>query len=254
MSGGVALGARVRWGVAAASALLVTGTFLFLIRVPSGATRFTMPEPVAVSRPTVKIARPDVGDTLMKEEAELRDLQPMFLPTERNAALPEPRLEPGRTFLDNEGIKLSFGEAEVQIGKDLPPVTTLNGKPVEQAMPRDVFGADAVAPGLLGLGRAETAIAPLEPRGGFVEVTALADGRNVLSVTIPIEARAPGDRAWAPLEMMAAVDRAGLAGPLVVTEGSRVEEVDAHFRNFLSQTLRIGERLTPGFYRIVVSP
>jgi hypothetical protein len=56
------------------------------------------------------------------------------------------------------------------------------------------------------------------------------------------------------MELFAAVDAAGLAAPLLVTEGSRVDEVDAHFRKMLAQTYRIGERLPPGFYRIVVGP
>ena len=47
---------------------------------------------------------------------------------------------------------------------------------------------------------------------------------------------------------------AGLAGPLVVTESSRVEEVDAHFRRQLRQVFRLGERLAPGVYRVVVGP
>jgi hypothetical protein len=47
---------------------------------------------------------------------------------------------------------------------------------------------------------------------------------------------------------------AGLAGPLVVTESSRVEEVDVHFRRQLRQVFRLGERLAPGVYRVVVGP
>jgi len=59
---------------------------------------------------------------------------------------------------------------------------------------------------------------------------------------------------WRPLELFATVDAAGLASPLVVTDRSDVEEVNAYFRNYLARTFRLGEHLAPGFYRVVVGP
>jgi hypothetical protein len=56
------------------------------------------------------------------------------------------------------------------------------------------------------------------------------------------------------MEFVAAVDPAGLVGPLVPTVRSGVEEVDNFFQNYLARTLRVGERLAPGFYRICVGP
>jgi hypothetical protein len=56
------------------------------------------------------------------------------------------------------------------------------------------------------------------------------------------------------MEFMAAVDPAGLVGPLVLTVHSNVAEVDAYFARFLSEELRVGQRLEPGFYRICVGP
>jgi hypothetical protein len=64
----------------------------------------------------------------------------------------------------------------------------------------------------------------------------------------------PGKGGWAPVEFVARVDAAGLVGPLVVTERSGLEEVDVFFANYLARTLRVGERLAPGFYRICVGP
>ena len=58
----------------------------------------------------------------------------------------------------------------------------------------------------------------------------------------------------ANLDLEAVVDAAGLVAPLVVTASSRVEEVDAHYRNYLSRNFRIGGQLSPGFYRITVAP
>ena len=61
-------------------------------------------------------------------------------------------------------------------------------------------------------------------------------------------------RSVVAMSLLAAVDAAGLAAPLVVTEGSRVEEVDVYFRQFLARNFRIGDRLDAGFYSITVAP
>jgi hypothetical protein len=114
----------------------------------------------------------------------------------------------------------------------------------------------------LGLGRGETLVVPLPPRGAFVEIVATRTGRRALSAQamtqvekLAADARPPGDRPWQPFEFLAAVDPAGLVGPLVIVEPrSGVEEVDRYFQDYLVQTVRVGERLKPGFYRISVGP
>jgi hypothetical protein len=200
------------------------------------------------------MARPGETEMLLKEEAELRDLRPLFLPTERNAALPDPRLEPGRTFLDNETPAVSSPVAEVHIDRDLPPVVTIEGTPLEKARPVDALVPDSTDMTAFGFGRAPVALKPFSPRGGFIEVNAAGNGRRALAEELPLNAKPRVDTPWAPIAFLAVVDPAGLASPLVVVVGSRVEEVDVHFRIFLTRDYRIGERLEPGFYRIVVAP
>jgi hypothetical protein len=41
---------------------------------------------------------------------------------------------------------------------------------------------------------------------------------------------------------------------VVLTAHSNVAEVDAYFGRFLAEKLMIGQRLAPGFYRVVVGP
>jgi hypothetical protein len=200
------------------------------------------------------MARPDDSDLLLKAEAQLRDLRPLFLPTDRNAALPEPRLEPGRTFLETETLKLMFTNGETQLSKDLPPVVTLGARPVVEASPADALSPMEAGLSLQSFGRGPVEIKACDRRGGFVEVTALKDGNRVFEWELPVEARPPADKSWAPVEFIAVVDSGGLVSPLVVTTGSRVEEVDSHFRIYLARNFRIGDRLSPGFYRITVAP
>jgi hypothetical protein len=87
-----------------------------------------------------------------------------------------------------------------------------------------------------------------------VEATIIATGEKLLRNELAIEARPRGDKPWEPVEFQAVVNTSGLVVPLVVTKSSGVEEVDAHFRNFLARSFRIGQRLPPGFYRITVAP
>ena len=190
----------------------------------------------------------------MKDEALIRDLRPLFLPTQFNTTLPEPRREAGHTILDQETPRLEFTEAELGIGQKLPPAVTLNGRAAEKARGSDVLAAGDVGVGMAGYGRREKELQPLPARGGYVEVVAAATGQRVLAEALPTTLGPVAGKPWEPMELYAVVDAAGLAAPLVVTEGSRVDEVDAHFRKVLAQTFRIGERLPPGFYRIVVGP
>jgi len=191
---------------------------------------------------------------LLKEETELRDLSPLFLPTERNASLPPPRREPGRTFLDEESPKFRFTEVELQLAKGLPPTATVNGRAAGIAEPVDTLAPQVIGSSLAGFGRRRSDIPAFSARGGLVEVVAAGSGRSVLIAKLPIEGRPPGGKAWAPVEFLAVVDAAGLASPLIVTEGSRVEEVDAFLGNYLTRAFRLGDRLGPGFYRVIVAP
>jgi hypothetical protein len=135
-----------------------------------------------------------------------------------------------------------------------PPVATLGGRAAERAEPRLTLEADGTGVAPVGFGREERRVRPEAARGGLLEVIAAGTGERVLTAELPEALVPPVGKAWEPLELLAIVDVAGLAGPLVVTESSRVEEVDAHFRRQLRQVFRLGERLAPGVYRVVVGP
>jgi hypothetical protein len=214
--------------------------------------------PVAVApgrRAEVVLLKPDAANSALHQQAVMRDTTPLFLPTDRNSAPRQlPRREPGKTFLDNDPPKLSIGDGGLNLAADLPPIVTLNGKSPGAARPEDTLAAGAPAEMLIGFGRAEVAVTPGTPRGAFIEVIAQASGQTVLRALVPASAAPPTTKVWQPLEFVAAVDRAGLVGPLVITEDSQVEEVNNYFRKYLAQTFRLGDRLDPGFYRVVIAP
>ena len=242
-----------RWVTAGLGALVVVGSLALLVRVPP----LPLAHPAGVSPPAppvVALARTGASQQTLADETRMRDLTPLFLPTEWNARAKQPPLrEPGEGVLDVQPLKLEFAEGEIRVARDLPAVATLNGQPLASARPVDLLSEGAGTPAL-GFGRSEVAVIPLPPRGGFVEVVESATGRSVLAEALPPQARPSTARPWGPLEFMAAVDAAGLVAPLALTAGSQVDEVDAHYRNYLVRSYRIGERLPPGFYRIIVGP
>ncbi len=241
-------GDQQRWTIAAITAAVVTVVLFLLLQPP----RFSAPEVGRVSRP-MELRRIVATDGAPSEEAALRDLAPLFLPTIWNASGARmPQREPEKTFFDRETERFIFSEAGWNI--DLALVVTLNGKPVIAAEPRDILAADNPADDLTGFGRLESKFPKLPARGAVVEIVAMGTGNKVLTVELPVEARPPTESLWAPVEFLAGVDPAGLIAPLKLTTRSGVEEVDAYFRHYLAGTFRLGERLTPGFYRVVVAP
>ena len=185
----------------------------------------------------------------------MRDLAPLFLPTERNATLMRlPRRDVSRTLLDVEAARRSLAEPELRLEEHLPPVSGLSGKPITLAKPTDALPTPWTTPAVLGFGRAEVAVEPLPARGAYVEVVAMRTGERVFGDRLDASLKPPTDKHWAPLQFLVAVDAAGLVGPLILTERSGVEEVDHYFRNYLAQTYRLGHRLPPGKYRVSVGP
>lgn len=177
--------------------------------------------------------------------AMLLDPTPQFLPTEFNSSRRDyvPR-EPGG--FAGFGWKHVFDDSQLVL--HLPPPETIPASPAE-ALAGDPPGAPFV-----GFDRAEPVVEPVVLRDAYVEIVDASTGRGVFGAPVsdahPPETSVP----WQPMEFIAAVDAAGLVGPLVPTARSGVDEVDAYFARYLADTLRVGQRLAPGFYRVIVGP
>jgi len=226
---------RGTWTWASATGVLFLVWVAYLIRIP---------EPRAASRvptlPSVVLVDPGsiIGTMLL-------DPMPLFLPTEFNSSRRDyvPR-EPGG--FAGFGWKHVFDDTQLVL--HLPPSETIPSSPAE-ALAGDPPGAPFV-----GFDRADPVVEPLGPRGAYVEIVDAATGKGVFGEAVtnahPPETSVP----WQPMEFLAAVDAAGLVGPLVPTARSGVDEVDAYFGRYLADSLRVGQRLAPGFYRVIVGP
>ncbi len=226
---------RLLAGVCGAGVLLLVW-MAYLVRVP---TPDTLPPAPAPSKPV------GIVDPVAIRGSLLFDLTPLFLPTEFNSSrkdyVPRP---PGTTFAGFP-FKKSFADSGLEL--HLPPPVAVPASPAE-ALVGDPPGAP-----FIGFGRNDPRSEPLSRRGAYIEIVEAGSGRRVLGQEVG-DARPPASAPWKPMEFMAAVDPAGLVGPVVATVPSGIGEVDDYFARYLAETLRVGQRLAPGFYRISVGP
>ena len=265
-------GARSRWVWAAVGATAAVAAVLWLV----SRSRPPAPPNAVATRSSIGLQKLAPGSAL-DDEATLFDPTPLFQPTQWNTAQKDiAPPEPSGTFQSYRvPAKLGFAESDLGLGRteprdiaaapagvqkirnsiNLPEVVAVPRKPSEALVP-GVPGAL-----LVGFGRLEAPVAALSTRGALVEIDLAGSGQPALTShamaqvqVLAAAARPPGNRAWQVMEFIAAVDASGLAAPLMMTARSGVEEVDLYFQNFLVKTVRVGERLGPGFYRISVGP
>jgi hypothetical protein len=238
------------WFAVVVSLPLVLGAMLLfsLRRSPEDtSTPVRQPDPLIESPVGLtRLAQEEEGN-LVAAEAHYLDPTPLFLPTEWNAGqniLPSNILrDPGQMFQDypsrlvyaEEGLDLRFPD-HMQV-------------PVKS---EDTIAIISDRTQFQGVGRGDVEPAKLAARSGYVEISLINTGERVLAQPVP-DAVVP-DGNWRPMELMGAVDAAGLVGRLAFVQSSGVVEVDAFYRDYLEETLLIGTRLKPGFYRFSVGP
>jgi hypothetical protein len=186
------------------------------------------------------------GDRVLRERAEYFDPTPLFFPTEWNFGQgplkDNVRREPEQVFGSFEA-KLTFTE---QNFKTRSTETT----PVPERL-ADVLGQGNERP-LGGMGQVDRQSAALSSRSGYLEVSSLIDGKIVMVQQFTDKALPHPD--FKPLEFIAVVSSGGLVGEPALVTGSGWEEVDSFLRTYLVKTFRLGERLNPGRYRVMIGP
>jgi hypothetical protein len=226
----------IGWVVATATGVIVLVWFAFLVRVP---------EPPALPPPS-RPAAVALVDPVVITGTMLLDPTPLFLPTEFNSSRIDyvPR-EPSGAFAGFPS-KMTFSDSQLEL--NLPPPAMV---PV---LPAEALAGDPPGAPFIGFDRADPIVEPIVPRVAYVEIVDAGSGRSVFGAPVT-DARPPVSTVpWQPMEFIAAVDPSGLVGPVVPTTRSGVGEVDAYFGRYLAETLRVGQRLAPGFYRIMVGP
>lgn len=197
-------------------------------------------------RPFVQLAGVGTagGDRLLQEKAELLDPTPLFFPTEWNYGRQPVRLisrkQPGQFF---GGFPPNFIINEESI--PLYGVET----PILPEKLADVLVQGNEAP-FAGMGQIDRPQSGLPVRAGYLEVRDLKNRDPIMSNVLSGLAVPRTD--FAPVEFLVVVEAGGLIGEPLLTATSGWEEVDNFLRGYLVKSYRIGERLGPGRYRVVI--
>jgi hypothetical protein len=207
---------------------------------PVSAGAFPSPSPLV----RVASAESAAPDQILRERAELLDPTPLFFPTEWNYGQQPERAdvhkEPGQVF--------SSFEPKLTIGEQSMAPFRVQGVPAPEKL-SDVLEQGSEA-SFAGMGQIDRQRSTLPIRAGYVEVRDLENGNLVISQSL--SGINPPRADFAPVEFLVTVSSAGLVGDLVLTSGSEGEDVDNFFRDYLVQSYRLGERLRPGRYRVLV--
>ena len=226
-------------------AISVTGAWWLWTRSapPTGAT-------VAQSKqPFVRFVNGSgmgTNDQVLRERAELLDPTPLFFPTKWNygqSPLRESmRRQPGQVF----------GSIEAKLTFDNQNMKPYGAEPsVAPEKLSDVLVQGNEAP-LAGMGQVDVQRPALLERGSFVEVRGLMNGEVIIAQ--PLNGIVVPRSDYVPLEFLVVTSSAGVVGDLILTSPSGWEEVDNFFRAYLVKSFRLGERLNPGRYRVLVGP
>jgi len=224
--------------------IAVTG--IWWMKLPSNppVVAFTPSPPVPFVRLTGTSASQD--DIVLRERAQLYDPKPLFFPTEWNYGqrpLRESlRRQPGQVFG-------SFGPKWTFTDPTLKPYG-VEATPAPEKL-SDVLAQGNEAP-FAGIGHVDALRTALAERVGFLEVRSFGSSEPIIGQTLRYLALPRLD--YAPLEFLVVVSSAGIVGDPVLTSGSGWEEVDSFFRTYIVKTFRLGERLNPGRYRVLVGP
>ncbi len=234
----------IKWVPYFVGSFVVLTTVGFLFRVDEAKTNLVKPQV-----PHIEILG-TTSDILSSEDAWLNDPTPLFLPTRWSGSQLKPLHILSGSDFSGFSPKLAFSTERLAVN-----ITS----------PVDVPASPALAlttkdPGnpAYGFGRSDHLHIVLDSRVAWVKVSSMASGSNVYEKQILAKdtPTAPTEvlmHAYSPIEFSVAVDSAGFIGPILSTKRSGTQ-ADKFFLDYLTHSLRIGDRLPPGFYKITVGP
>lgn len=201
---------------------------------------------ISQNQPFVQLAGASTttSDQLLREKAELMDPTPLFFPTEwnygqhslRENSLIQPeqvfgRIEP--IYLVGEQTIKSYGIEEALVPEKLS----------------DVLEQGNEAP-FAGIGQIDRTQSTLSIRSGYLQVNEYGSRDTVFKQSL--SGLIPPRLDFAPVEFLVIVSSAGLITDPIVTSGSGWDDVDNFLRDYLVTAYRLGARLPPGRFRVLV--
>ena len=228
-------GEKLRWLAAGFGATIIGFGLLFWFKVPSASS-----DQAAGSLGHEAL----VVQRVVADEAALLDKTPLFLPTEWNTSIKDVSLPAtGGVFADFPSA-FAYKEGDHSFGVLRSDQEGFGDAILTAEGPNSAFLSFGQKPQSLQLTRREV---------GYLEVYSAKDGIAVIREALTLDMPSAAIN-WSPIELMAVVSAAGLVGPPVLITRSGLDEVDLYFADLLVKVLRIGGKLSPGVYRIVVGP
>ena len=203
-----------------------------------------MPAKPTANRPSVVLATnmKGSGDSALREQAEYLDPTPFFFPTKWNFAPENIIRQPGQIF-DWIEPKLVFSEQNIKSYSAEPVIGAANLAEIVKSGNEAPFA---------GMGEREVSPVVLGERGGFLEISSLREGKTVIAQKLE---KIPGvDSDFSPLEFLVSVGPIGLTTDPILMSGAGREEIEVFLRTYLAKSFRVGERLAPGRYRVLIGP
>lgn len=241
--GGTEIKRRVWVGLAFA-ALVTAGWVVWTRSTPPAAA----PVATVAPRPFLRLTGSQGGttDQILRERADLLDPTPLFFPTSWNYGQQE---LPLRLRRPPEQVFGSFDSKFTVDDQNLKTYGRESARAPEKLA--DVLAQGNEAP-FAGLGHIDVAREPLPERVGFLEVRSFAGDKILVQQALTGLSLPRLD--FAPLEFVIAVGSSGVIGNPILASGSGWEDVDAFFLAYVVKIFRVGERLGPGSYRVLVGP
>jgi hypothetical protein len=231
-----------------AGACVVVAGGVVLVRPPASPGE-TQPAPDTIQPVRMVPVDQASGGGDAPDEFSLRDPIPLYLPTSLNAGQigalgDDGRREPVAAFR-NFPASLVFPESSLRF--EFPASVR-----VPAGMP-EAIDIERGRHAFKYLGRRHFEVASFGNRFGLLEAVRAGDGQPAFAAELGKPEGAPeGD--WGPVSMMVAVNEAGLVGLPFVTQSSGSAQVDAWLPTYLAGPYRLGQRLSPGIYRISLGP
>ena len=233
---------RRRVWVGLASALIATGVWWVWTRSKAQTFKTAMP----ARPPFVRLAGSGLssGDQLLRERAEYFDPTPLFFPTGKNygqSALRENIRRQPESVFDSFEAKFIFSEQNIK-----PYNSEATNAPERLA---DVLGQGNERP-FGGMGQIDTPHSAVAEQRILIEIRSLSDSNIVMIQSLTGLSIPHFD--YETLEFLAVISSEGLVGDPILVTGSGREDVDSSLRVYLVKTFRLGERLSPGRYRVLL--
>ena len=229
---------------------IITGITIYVLAFLTFHVEVPSIETVDFSEPYIQYPSPEEKkiNQLIREQAELYDSAPLFLPTSWNYVT---NVETLSLEVHSSSLFPTYEEKWTISDEMLKPNISSGVSIITRARDSlkyeywDLFST-------FGEGKYKENWMSL--RMGWVEVYDMLNNKIVRSESLPENIDELKELPlWAPLEFLITIDNLGPIGEPLLLKGSGSETIDAILRDYILEPV-FGARLVPGYYKVSIGP